>query len=101
MTAEGGNNHTVPENIEVVKRGVPEEVTLIRDLKKAKERAKQRPRGRADLVDSRNSRAILEQESEKRRDGNGRDSARLCRLRQGCGLNSDGTALEILDKAVT
>lgn len=50
----------------MVKRGVPEKVTLIRDLKKVKEGAEQRLRGRADLVDSTKSEAVLEPESEKR-----------------------------------
>lgn len=47
--------------LKVVKRGVPEEVTVIRALKEVKEGAKQRLRGRAGLVNSRKSTVILEQ----------------------------------------
>lgn len=60
--------HAVSESNsdKVVKRSVPEEVTLIKDLQEVKEGAEQRLKDRAGLVYSRNSKAILEQKSEKK-----------------------------------
>lgn len=71
-------------------------MNLIRDLIAMEEGTKQRPRGRAGLVYSRNSEAILEQEREEMR----WKWRRCCMaLRKICGLNPDGTALEILGRA--
>ena len=60
--------HAVSESAsdKAVKRSVPKEVTLIKDLQEVKEGAKQRLKDRAGLVYSRNSKAILEQKSEKK-----------------------------------
>lgn len=60
--------HAVSESNsdKVVKRSVPEEVMLIKDLQEVKEGAEQRLKDRAGLVYSRNSKAILEQKSEKK-----------------------------------
>lgn len=69
----------------MVKRSPAEEVTLIRD-------------GRLGVFQKQQGHTGSEER--EREHGSGGDSIGLCRLRKGCDLNSHGTALEILGRAV-